>query len=242
MSLRMRAYYYAVLGAGGGIIGWQASNLLGLSFAPGLWLNEVIVGAIIGTLVGGLIGATQGLVNRNLVQAGRAALAGGGLGLAAGAIGLPVGEALFQAVGGAFLELAAARIGSPILGKGLGLLLLGASVGSWTALIVVLLSRAWLEVASGKLTGSEFILDKFKGPGGPAAVLGSDAAKADIVLPDPDVAPQHASLSGDGFGFLIRDLSLKGTFVDRRRVEQARLEDGSRIRLGSTELVYRERR
>jgi hypothetical protein len=31
----MRLYYYAVLGAMGGLIGWQASNAIGLSF----WSN-----------------------------------------------------------------------------------------------------------------------------------------------------------------------------------------------------------
>jgi hypothetical protein len=33
-----------VLGAIGGLIGWQVSNVIGLSFAPGLVLNEMVVG------------------------------------------------------------------------------------------------------------------------------------------------------------------------------------------------------
>ncbi|MEX0788152.1 MAG: FHA domain-containing protein [Anaerolineales bacterium] len=285
MSRRMRAYYYAILGAMGGLIGWQLSNLLGLSFAPGLLLNDAIVGGLIGVTVGGLIGATEGIVQRSLARALRTGVVSAALGLAAGAIGLPIGEWLFltagggtiaramgwavfgtliglaeswhgggQAwkgalggalgglLGGALLEVARQRFADPLSGKGVGLVLLGAAIGAMTALIVVLLSRAWLEVTSGKLKGSEFILDKFLKKGGPSVILGSDGFKADIVLPDPDIAPQHALLHGDGFRFLIKDLSTQGTFVERRRVEMVALADGQRIRMGNTELVYRERR
>ena len=131
---------------------------------------------------------------------------------------------------------------SALAGKGLGMVLLGVCVGAFIALIVVLLSRSWLEVRSGKLKGNEFILDKFMKAGGPTAILGSDALKADIVLPDPDIAPQHAILRGEGTGFVLKDLSLQGTFVGGRRIEQARLADRQQIRLGNTELVYHEKR
>jgi pSer/pThr/pTyr-binding forkhead associated (FHA) protein len=106
----------------------------------------------------------------------------------------------------------------------------------------VLLSRAWLEVTSGKLKGAEFILDKFMSPNGPSAIIGSDALKADIALPDPDVAPQHALLSGAGTHFNLKDLSLGGTLVNNRRVEQARLANMQKIRVGNTDLVYHEKR
>jgi hypothetical protein len=281
----MRTYYYAVLGAMGGLIGWQISNALGLSFIPNLLASEAIVGGLIGLTIGALIGACEGLLTRNPARAARAALISGLLGLGAGAIGLPLGEGLFQAVGagplgrvlgwaffgllvglaegitsgtqlwkgaaggllggglgGALLEAVRRGLPDPLYGKGLGLVLLGASVGAFIALIVVLLSRAWLEVLGGKLKGSEFILDKFLSPSGPNAIVGSDALKADIVLPDPDIAPQHALLSGAGSHFTLKDMSTAGTFVNGRRVEQARLSDRSRIRLGNTELLYHERR
>jgi pSer/pThr/pTyr-binding forkhead associated (FHA) protein len=106
----------------------------------------------------------------------------------------------------------------------------------------VLLSTAWLEVTSGKLKGAEFILDKFMNPKGPAAILGSDALKADIALPDPDVDPQHALLTGAGTHFNLKDMSLSGTFVNNRKVETARLANRERIRVGNTELVYHEKR
>jgi hypothetical protein len=121
-------------------------------------------------------------------------------------------------------------------------LLLGASVGAFIALIVLLLSKAWLEVTSGKLKGNEFILDKFMKTESPAAFIGSDALKADIVLPDPDIAPQHAMLKGAGTHINLKDISLDGTFVNRKRIQQTALKDRQTIRLGNTELVYHEKR
>lgn len=286
MSRRMRSYYYAVLGAIGGLIGWQISDFLGLSaFGSNLLLNEAIVGALIGLVIGLCIGITEGALTRNPVQAAKAGLFSGLLGLAAGAVGLPLSEFLFQAVGagilgralgwaffgtlvglaegvvgrsqawkgmlggsiggalgGALLELARIRIGDLLTGKAVGMILLGAAVGAFISLIVVALSRAWLEVVSGKLKGAEFILDKFMRAGGPAVAIGSSPLKAEIVLPDPDIAPQHAMLSGDGTRFTLKDISLSGTFINGKRIERTTLQNGQKIRMGNTEMVYHEKR
>jgi hypothetical protein len=100
MSRRMRAYYYAVLGAIGGLLAWRISDTLGLSFTPNLYLSEEIVGALMGLCVGLLIGATEGAVTLSPARALRASLFTGPLGLAAGAIGLPLSELAFQLAGG----------------------------------------------------------------------------------------------------------------------------------------------
>jgi hypothetical protein len=285
MSRNMRAYYYGVLGAIGGAIGWQISNLTGLSFTPNVYLSEIVVGGLIGCFVGLLIGASEGLITRQPARALKAGGLAALLGLVAGAVGLPLGELLFQIlganligrafgwalfglcigvaeglsggsqlwkgalggllgglIGGLLLEVSRLWLADALVGKAAGLVLLGASVGALIALVAVLLSRAWLEVASGKLKGSEFILDKFVKAKGPKVILGSDALKSDIAFPDPDIAPQHAMLSGNGTHFLLRDMSIGGTFVDGRRVELAQLADRQRIRLGNTELVYHEKR
>ena len=99
MNRRMRTYFYAVFGAIGGLIGWQMSNFLGLSFITNLYLSEAVVGALIGFVIGLCIGITEGLLTQNFVQAIRAGLFSALLGLVAGAIGLPLSEYLFQAVG-----------------------------------------------------------------------------------------------------------------------------------------------
>ncbi|HEX9840073.1 MAG TPA: FHA domain-containing protein [Anaerolineales bacterium] len=285
MNRRMRTYYYALLGAIGGLVGWQISDLIGLSFASNLYLSEALVGALIGLSVGLFIGLTEGALTRNPVQALRSGIFGGLLGLGAGAIGLPLSEFLFQFVGagvmgralgwgifGLLIGLAEGMVGrtqawkgmlggfiggalggillesvhnwlqDPLTGKAAGLVLLGASVGAFISLIAVLLSRAWLEVKSGKLKGTEFMLDKFMNKGFPSVAIGSSPLKSEIVLPDPDIAPQHAMLSGDGMSFNLKDMSLSGTFINNRKIERVQLANGQRIRMGNTELVYHERR
>ena len=99
MNRRMRTYYYAVLGAIGGLIGWQVSNLLGLSFTSSIYISEAVVGALVGLSIGLLTGITEGLLTLNLVQAAKSGLVSGLLGVGAGAAGLPLSEWLFQSIG-----------------------------------------------------------------------------------------------------------------------------------------------
>ncbi len=285
MSRIKRLYYYAVLGAIGGLIGWQASNMIGLSIFDTIYLSEVIVGGLVGVSIGFLIGLSDAFYSRNILKMLLSGLVNGLLGLLGGAIGLPAAEALFQVLGGeiwsralgwgifglllgltigitsrsqvwkpalggaiggllggAALEGTRLWLADTLTGKAVGLSLVGAFIGAFIALIVFLLSRAWLEVTSGKLKGHEFILDKFLRDGGPSAYIGSSALKSDIVLPDPDVAPQHALISGASTHFNLKDISLDGTFVNNKRVEQASLKNRQVIKVGNTELVYHERR
>jgi hypothetical protein len=285
MNRRLRTYYYAVFGAIGGLVGWEISNLLGLSFVSNIYISEAIVGALVGLSIGLLTGATEGIMTLNLVQVGRSGLWSGLLGLVAGAIGLPLSEWLFQTVGagipgralgwgvfGLLIGLAEGVVGrsqvwkgmlggllggavgglllegsqyvftDSLVGKAVGLILLGAAVGAFISLIAILLSRAWLEVKSGKLKGTEFILDKFMRAKGPAIAIGSSPLKSEIVLPDPDIAPQHAMLTGDGSHFSLKDMSLSGTFINKRRIERIQLANGNLLRMGNTEMVYHEKR
>jgi len=285
MSRIMRLYYYAVLGAMGGLIGWQASNTLGLSFWSNFYLSEIVVGGLIGLSIGALIGLSEGLFSRNLLQILKSGLFSGGLGFLGGAVGLPVAEGLFQflgagawsralgwavfglligglsgitsgsqawkpalgggiggLLGGGLLESIRSLFSDPLIGKAIGLTTLGASIGIFIALIVLLLSRAWLEVTSGKMKGSEFILDKFIKKNGPSAFIGSSPLKSDIVLPDPDIAPQHALLKGEDSHFNLKDLSLTGTYINNKKIEQTHLRRNQTIKIGNTELVYHERK
>ncbi len=285
MSRTMRTYFYAVLGGIGGLLGWQVSNMLGLSFGPNLYLNEALVGALVGLCVGLCIGITEGIMTLNFVQAAKSGLFSGLFGMIAGAIGLPLSEFLFQtmgagylgraigwgvfgaliglaeavfgksqlwkgalggfiggAIGGVLIEVVHHYFNNPVTAKAAGLVLLGGLIGAFISLTEVLLGKAWLEVTSGKLKGTEFILDKFMHAGGPAIAIGSSPLKSEIVLPDPDIAPQHAMLTGDGVQFTMKDMSLSGTFINNKKIEHARLANGQRIRMGNTEMVYREKR
>jgi FHA domain-containing protein len=285
MSRQMRTYFYAILGAIGGLIGWQVSNMLGLSFGPSLYLSEALVGALVGLCVGLFIGITEGAMTQNIVQALKSGILSGLLGSVAGAIGLPLSEFFFQtvgagplgralgwalfgmliglaqgvfgksqiwkgmlggfiggAIGGLLLEAVRGYLKDPLAGKAVGLVLLGGAVGAFISLVEVALGKAWLEVTSGKLKGTEFMLDKFLHAKGPSIAIGSSPLKSEIVLPDPDIQPQHAMLRGDGSQFTVKDMSLSGTFINNRKIEQARLTNGQRIRMGNTEMVYHEKR
>lgn len=210
------------------------SGLLGLvAGAIGLplseWLFQTVGAGVIGrtlgwSLFGLLIGIAEGVSGRSQVWKG---LLGGLLG---------------GAFGGYLLEISYSLIKDSLLGKAVGLMLLGASVGAFISLIVVLLASAWLEVTSGKLKGTEFLLDKFMRARGPAIAIGSSALKSEIVLPDPDIAPQHAMLTGDGTHFTLKDMSFSGSFINKHRIERAQLTNNSTIRMGNTEMVYHEKR
>jgi len=92
MSRLMRIYYFAILGAIGGLLAWQVSNLLGLSFTPLFLLNVAIAGGIIGLLIGLCIGIAEGMARGNAWQALQAAGLTGLFGLVGGFVGLPVAE------------------------------------------------------------------------------------------------------------------------------------------------------
>lgn len=285
MSRAMRAYYYTILGAIGGLLGWQASNLVGLSFSANIYVSDALVGALIGVCLGIPLGGADGFLSRSALRGIRSALRYGIAGMLAGAVGLPLGEIAFHllqagvigralgwgffglmlglaegfvgqsqvwksALGGALggllggflLEITLPLLGDIAYGKALGLGLMGAAIGAMIAFVVVLLTRSWMEVVDGKLRGTTFILDKFMGTGAPAAIIGSSPLKSEIVLMDPDVEPQHAMLTGSGTHFILKDMSMGGTYLGRRKVEQARLANGQKVRLGQTTLVYHERR
>lgn len=209
----------ALLGIAGGAIGLPVGEFIFQNLG-GDWAGRVLGWCIFGSL----IGLAEGILWKS--QAWKGALGGliGGL------------------IGGLLLQGSQTWLKDTIFGKVIGLILLGASIGALISLITVLLSRVWFEVMNGKLKGTEFILDKFLKQNGPAIAIGSSALKSEIVMPDPDIAPQHAMLTSDGKKFSIKDISLNGTFVNNKRIERITLTNGERIRMGNTELVYHEKR
>lgn len=101
-----RAYFNAVLGGSGGLLGWALISLL----APGPGANGPALGhylayawkgALIGLAIGAGVGAADGLVtNRSPRRAARGAAYGAGLGAMGGVVGMLIGEFLFNLLGG----------------------------------------------------------------------------------------------------------------------------------------------
>ena len=63
--------------------------------------------------------------------------------------------------------------------------------------------------------------------------------EADIRVSDVNVSRRHAEVRQEGAGYWIVDMgSTNGLEVNGKRAERARLRDGDRILLGSTEIVF----
>jgi hypothetical protein len=70
-------------------------------------------------------------------------------------------------------------------------------------------------------------------------VLIGRSKECDVQLADPNVSRRHAELRQEGATYWIVDLqSTNGIEVNGRREERAKLENGDRITLGSTELTF----
>jgi hypothetical protein len=63
--------------------------------------------------------------------------------------------------------------------------------------------------------------------------------ECDIFLDDVTVSRRHALVKHSDGGFVIEDQgSLNGTFLNRRRIESARLEDGDEVQIGKYKLTF----
>jgi Protein of unknown function (DUF3662)/FHA domain len=89
------------------------------------------------------------------------------------------------------------------------------------------------ETVSLTVNGTKHELDEGK------ATIGR-SKDCDIQLPDPNVSRRHAEVRQEGAAYWIVDLdSTNGMEVNGRRQKRAKLRQGDRITLGSTELVFR---
>ena len=92
---------------------------------------------------------------------------------------------------------------------------------------------AWVEGVSPGLEGKRF-------QAGPDGIHLGRGSTGSIPILDPLVSREHAEVRFEGGDFAIVDLgSTHGTWVNGVRVQRAVLADGARIRLGSTEFVFR---
>jgi serine/threonine protein kinase len=93
---------------------------------------------------------------------------------------------------------------------------------------------AQLLITSGMLAGREFALA--------GEVRIGRRRDNDIMLPDLQVSGHHAHIAVGDEGAILADVgSRNGTFVNDRRIrEPYRLQDGERIRMGQTELLFIE--
>ena len=78
-------------------------------------------------------------------------------------------------------------------------------------------------------------------PGDGRTLIGR-SPECDIFLDDVTVSRRHAEIVREGDEFTIRDLgSLNGTYVNRRRIESAALEDDDEVQIGKYRLTFLRR-
>jgi len=211
-------------------VAW-ATPAAALGGAIGLVLGEVVIGAFQGGLIGraaswavlGLgIGLGQGLADRSW-QRLTFGLIGGGLG---GFVGGLCFEALRIALGNRY-----------DVSQALGIVILGGGLGLFLALVEQALRRAWVQVASGRQEGRVYLLSR------PKCRLGLDERAEVGVFGDAAVEREHAEIERSNQGYVLRNLARSGaTKVNGVACTSPRLlNDGDRIELGRTSLVFRRR-
>ena len=91
---------------------------------------------------------------------------------------------------------------------------------------------ALLVVLRGPNAGARFLLDSDE-------VSTGRHPNSDIFLDDVTVSRKHATFRRAGGVFLVRDVgSLNGTYVNRKRIDQAELKTRDEVQIGKFRLVF----
>jgi pSer/pThr/pTyr-binding forkhead associated (FHA) protein len=102
-----------------------------------------------------------------------------------------------------------------------------------------------LSLSEIRIEGPALVVRSGGGRSGETFALAGDrltvgrSPECDVFLDDVTVSRQHAIITRSDGGFTIDDEgSLNGTYVNRRRVETATLEDGDEVQIGKYRLTF----
>lgn len=223
------ASYGVVLGAIGGALGMLVGDKLNRSLIETLgggWFVATLVRGLGWTLLGVAIGMSEGIAARSL---GRFSY-----GTIGGAIGGFIGGCLFMIFYQAGLQ-GGEQSFAHVWSQALGLIILGASIGSLSALVQAVFQPACVRVLRGWQEGREYPLEK------PASLLGREE-HADIALfRDMKVEKKHAYIKrvGERYVLVNNSAPAEWTRVNDAPVPQSlELNDGDRIQLGNVILRF----
>ncbi len=228
------ASYGVVLGLLGGALGMWAGDQINTwlvgktgSVQHGGFRALFVAGLARGLgwmLLGMSVGISEGIAARSMGKFSYGTLGG--------AIGGLVGGALYG------LALQRARGGDALLWGALGLIILGACIGSLSALVQAVFQPASVRVLRGWQEGREYPLDKNE------SLLGRDE-HADIALfRDMHVEKRHALIRREGRRFVLRNNHAPADYTrvnDDPVPDRRDLRDGDRIQLGNIVLRFQAR-
>jgi hypothetical protein len=234
----------AVGGAAGGIVGELLKTFLGGMFkdAPAFAQTSMgVLGFGIGwTLMGVTIGMSEGIAARSLGKFSYGTLGGALGGLVGGLIYglfLAMGQPSQQAATVQELTHQAQDAGVYLWGA-LGLVIMGACIGSLTALVKAVFQPANVKVLRGWQEGREYPLDKV------ATKIGRHEHSDIALFRDMKVEKQHCTIRRLGQRFVLFNNSAppEHTLVNEQPVRQATdLKDGDRIQLGNVIMRFQMR-
>ena len=93
-------------------------------------------------------------------------------------------------------------------------------------------TSALLIMHRGPSVGARFLLDSER-------TLAGRSPDADIFLDDVTVSRKHAEFVRELDEFVVRDAgSLNGTYVNRQRIDQTRLQPGDEVQIGKYRLTF----
>lgn len=133
----------------------------------------------------------------------------------------------------------------------LSLAVLGGAIGASVVFVTTSLRRAFIEILDGKRAGDQDDVTKHvmqrKGDRVKPGLIGSDDWSANVYLPgDKGVAPHHAQISfingAPTLEVLPEALKNSSTLVNGKPVTVCALKDGDRLQVGSTTLIYHQKR
>jgi len=225
-SALLRGILGSILGALGGLVVSLFINdiyrFLGGGKDDSSFVQQMFARGIGWSILGAFLAIAPGIVMRNWKKFL--------LGLAGGAIGGLFGGFLFDPI-----CRDDALNASVVIARFVNIVGLGVGAAVATTLLEEAAKQGWLKVATGVITGKQFIL--YRNP----TVIGS-SPKAEIYLfKDPTVAPKHAAINGIGGEVLLTALNGATVLLNGTPVRQQRLKNGDQIRVGNTIFLFGSR-
>lgn len=223
------ASYGVLIACLGGAIGMYVGDRINevfVTFVGNVLLLTMFARGLGWSLLGIAIGASEGIAARSLGKFS--------YGTVGGLLGGFIGGMLFEL----FYFFARQTLTTTYLWSALGMVILGACIGSLSALVQAAFQPANVKVMRGWQEGREYPLDK------PVNVLGRDE-HADIALfRDMKVEKQHCQLKYVSGKYVLVNTGapVENTLVNEAPVaDRCELKDGDRIQLGSVILKFQLR-